>query len=76
MVIIKAILARSTEKGSRTLVHAASAGPESHGHYLHDCQITLPSPLVMSAQGKIAQDRVWDELLAKLEKIHPGISKI
>ncbi|KAL8864476.1 MAG: hypothetical protein Q9198_009839, partial [Flavoplaca austrocitrina] len=73
MTVIKTILARSTEQGSRTLVHAASLGPESHGHYVHDCQITLPSQFVMSAEGKTAQDRVWDELLQKLEKIHPGI---
>jgi hypothetical protein len=73
MVILKALLARSTEAGSRTLVHAASAGPESHGHYISDCKITLPSDLVMSAEGKTAQDRVWDELIQKLENIHPGI---
>lgn len=34
------ICARTTEVGSRTLVHAAEEGGEdTHGKYLHDCQI-------------------------------------
>ena len=36
---ITAILARTTEEGSRTLVSAAQAGPEAHGQYLDDCQV-------------------------------------
>lgn len=28
---------RTAEDGSRTLLHAAVAGPESHGHLLHSC---------------------------------------
>jgi hypothetical protein len=73
MVMIKAILARSTEVGSRTLVHAASSGSESHGHYLSDCSITPPSRFVISQEGKRAQDRVWKELVGKCEVISPGI---
>ena len=38
--IMKALLARPTEHGSRTLVHAAEAGPETHGQYLSNCCIT------------------------------------
>lgn len=37
--IMRAFLARTAEEGSRTLLHAASAGPESHGKYLSDCAI-------------------------------------
>jgi NAD(P)-dependent dehydrogenase (short-subunit alcohol dehydrogenase family) len=65
--------ARSTEVGSRTLVHAATAGEESHGQYLHDCKITDPAPLVLSQKGKEVQSRIWKELSEKLEEIHPGI---
>lgn len=32
-------LARTTEVGSRTLVHAALSGEESHGQYLTDCHV-------------------------------------
>jgi hypothetical protein len=73
MVIIKALLARSTEAGSRTLVHAASSSPETHGCYLSDCKITSPSDLVLSAEGKKAQEQVWDEVVQKCESISPGI---
>ena len=36
---LKTLLARTTEVGSRTLVHAAAASRESHGQYLSDCQV-------------------------------------
>jgi retinol dehydrogenase 12 len=37
--IVQAILCRSAEEGSRTLVHAAAGGSETHGQYLSDCKI-------------------------------------
>lgn len=41
LAIMKALLARSTEVGSRTLVHAGTeAGTESHGHYLSSSRIS------------------------------------
>lgn len=73
--IIKFLIARTTEKGSRTLVHAARESEKTHGAYLSDCHIQQPSKLVLSAEGKKAQDRVWDELVGKLEGICPGIMK-
>ncbi len=72
--LIKLLLARSTEVGSRTLVHAGIQGAESHGQYLSDCEIAEPAPLVTSQRGKEAQDRVWAELLKKLEAIKPGVT--
>ena len=72
--LIKLLLARSTEVGSRTLVHAGTQGAESHGQYLSDCEIAEPAPLVTSQEGKKAQDRVWAELLKKLEAIKPGVT--
>jgi retinol dehydrogenase-12 len=39
MAVLKGLVARTTEMGSRTLVHAATAGPESHGLYFSDCDI-------------------------------------
>jgi len=71
--MVKALLARPTEHGSRTLVHAAEAGPETHGQYLSNCCIAEPSAFVRSKEGAEAQKRVWDELSQKLERIQPGI---
>lgn len=73
-VILEAIFARTTEQGSRTLVHAASQGPETHGQYMSNCQIALPAPLVLSQVGYVTQNRVWVELTKKLEAITPGIT--
>ncbi len=70
---MKLLLARTTEAGSRTLVHAAGAGAETHGQYLSDCEIMMPSPFVLSQEGRVTQKRVWEELSQKLEKIRPGI---
>jgi retinol dehydrogenase-12 len=35
------LAARTTEMGSRTLVHAATIGPESHGLYFSDCDVHM-----------------------------------
>ena len=73
--IFKALLARTTEVGSRTLVAAASAGPESYGQYMSNCNVALPSQFVRSEEGKKTQDRVYKELMEILEKIQPGVTK-
>lgn len=74
MTVMKVVLnARTTECGSRTLVHAAHAGDETTGQFLMDCKIKAPSAFVLSEEGAETQTRVWKELSAKLEKISPGI---
>jgi len=74
--VLKAIMgARTTEQGSRTLVHAAFAGPTSHGQYMHNCAVDEPSSFVRSKEGAEVQAKVWQELSEKLEKIQPGILK-
>jgi NAD(P)-dependent dehydrogenase (short-subunit alcohol dehydrogenase family) len=37
---LRAVLARSAEAGSRTIVHGAAGGRETHGQYLSDCAVT------------------------------------
>jgi len=69
----KLLLARTTEVGSRTLVHAAAAGWESHGKYLSNARVEDPAPFVTSEEGRIATERVWGELKEKLERIEPGL---
>lgn len=72
--IASATLGRPPEVGSRTLVHAGSSGAESHGQYMSDCEVTTPAPIVTSSEGKVLQDRVWAELVQKLEAIQPGVT--
>lgn len=73
--VMKALLARTTEAGSRTIVHAASSGPETHGKYLSDCKLATPAGLCVSPERPQLQERVWKELLAELERIEPGVTK-
>ncbi|KAF2655951.1 NAD(P)-binding protein [Lophiostoma macrostomum CBS 122681] len=67
--------ARSAEVGSRTLVHAASAGPISHGQYLSNCEVALVGNFVRTKEGHAVQQQVWEEVLGRLESIVPGIGK-
>ncbi|KAI8938617.1 hypothetical protein NX059_004489 [Plenodomus lindquistii] len=69
------MVARSTEVGSRTLVHAGASGVETHGKYLSDCTVEEPSPWVTDAAGKEAQERIAAEVFKAIEEIQPGVSK-
>ena len=74
--IVKTLFnARTTEVGSRTLVHAAAAGPDSHGQYLYNCTVTPPSRFVRRPEGAEFQRQVWDELREKLDAIVPGVTE-
>ncbi len=73
--VMKKILCRTTEVGSRTLVHAGYGGPETHGKYMSDCKITTCATLVEGKGGLEMQKKVWQELAAKLNQIEPGITK-
>ncbi|KAH7348787.1 short chain dehydrogenase [Rhexocercosporidium sp. MPI-PUGE-AT-0058] len=72
--VMKALLARTTEVGSRTLVHGASAGKETHGVYLSECVVGEPAAVVRGEKGRVVQKRLWDELVVKLEKIVPSVT--
>ena len=71
--LMRLVLARSTEAGSRTLVHAGAQGQSSYGRYLADCEVAAPAALVTSEEGRVTQERVWSELVGKLEAIRPGV---
>ncbi|KAK3292145.1 uncharacterized protein B0H64DRAFT_477334 [Chaetomium fimeti] len=69
------LLARTTEEGSRTLYHGLFAGEESHGQYLTNCHVQTPACHVTNEWGQRMQKKFFDELLAALEEIQPGVSK-
>ncbi|PSR76939.1 retinol dehydrogenase [Coniella lustricola] len=71
--LFKTLIARSTEVGSRTEVNAVAAGVETHGQYVVDsCEIPKMVPLI--ADGKELQDRIAEEVFAKLDAIVPGVT--
>ncbi|KAL9636697.1 MAG: hypothetical protein Q9164_002658 [Protoblastenia rupestris] len=71
----KTFITRTTEVGARTLVAAASAGDESAGKYMADGVLSYESPFVNSAEGRRTEEKLWEQLAAKLEKISPGIGR-
>lgn len=75
--LLKLVLARSTEVGSRTLVAGAAAGEESHGTYMTDGHVAQDalSDFVRSPEGDKAKEQVWSELKMILERIEPGVTK-
>lgn len=40
VTVMKAVLARTAEEASRSLVYGVSVGPESHGLYFTNCDVT------------------------------------
>jgi len=61
MKLLKLALARTTEEGSRTLVHAALAGTQSEmqGRYLNACRVEEESDYAISEEGSKVEEKVW-----------------
>ena len=73
-------LARTSEVGARTIVGAAAMGmgegrrENMHGAYISDGEVVEPDrTLVTSEEGRRVQERVWGEMVEKMEAIMPGI---
>ncbi|CAJ2502794.1 Uu.00g101880.m01.CDS01 [Anthostomella pinea] len=74
-----AVVGRTAEMGSRSVLHAAVAGEQSHGKLLSDCKIKdyyIPT-WVTDAKGTAMQKQLWDNVAKRLETIEPGcVSRI
>jgi retinol dehydrogenase-12 len=66
-----AFIGRTAEQGSRELVNAIFAGKDSHGHYLSECCVKPESTFLRSEEGIEFGERLWRELVARIEKISP-----
>ncbi len=73
--IVRGIFARSTEVGSRTLVHGASASAASHGEYMSDGENQDVEKWIYEDVGRRAQRKVFDQTMKLLEARSPGIGK-
>ncbi|KAK8250226.1 hypothetical protein HDK77DRAFT_480197 [Phyllosticta capitalensis] len=78
MTTAVSLFARTTEVGSRTLVQAVSPmlGPEFHGAFVWDCRPAPLGPNVEGAENEKLAEKVWDELVERLEKIKPGVTRV
>ncbi|KIX96641.1 uncharacterized protein Z520_07907 [Fonsecaea multimorphosa CBS 102226] len=73
MYVVRMLLGRSTEVGSRTLVYGASAGPGSHGEFMSDGKNQEVEKWIYSDLGKKAQVKVFEQTMRVLEARKPGI---
>ena len=70
------LIGRTSEEGSRTLVHGAVADEKSHDKYLAECRVKPESSWARSDEGFQVQERLWPELVDILEGIQPGVTKL
>ncbi|PBK98029.1 short-chain dehydrogenase [Armillaria gallica] len=73
-------LAFTTEQGSWQLVYAAVGSLNNEeklrGKYIHMSEVVEECDFVISEDGKIVQDKVWEEMLAILGQVDPKVSEV
>ncbi|KZO98826.1 NAD(P)-binding protein [Calocera viscosa TUFC12733] len=72
------VMARRTEVGSRTLVHAA-VGKDldgKSGQYVESCFVSKPSELVRSERGKQIRDKLWADTILELTLVDHEVPNI
>jgi retinol dehydrogenase-12 len=74
--MIFALIGRTSEQGARTLVHAVTAGKETHGKYLSECQVKKQSEFMRSERGMGLHKRVWEQLEKRLEGVTPDTMRL
>ncbi|KAK0186869.1 hypothetical protein F5146DRAFT_935933 [Armillaria mellea] len=76
----EAELAFTTEEGSRQLVFSAIGGANNEdklrGAYISLSEVVEESDFVISEDGKVVQDKVWDEMLAIFEGVDPKVADV
>ncbi|PBK67956.1 short-chain dehydrogenase [Armillaria solidipes] len=70
----------TTEEGSRQLVYGAVGSLEDEeklrGKYICMSEVVEESDFVISEDGKIVQDKVWEEMLEIFGQIDPKVSEV
>ncbi|KAK0215233.1 hypothetical protein EDD85DRAFT_497803 [Armillaria nabsnona] len=70
----------TTEEGSRQLVYGAVGSLDEEqklrGKYIQMSEVVEESDFVISEDGKIVQDKVWDEMVEIFGPIDPKVSEV
>ncbi|GLB43401.1 putative protein CC1G_02706 Coprinopsis cinerea okayama7 130 [Lyophyllum shimeji] len=78
--VMEKILARTTEEGGRQLVYAAVGGAEDEdklrGAYISTARVAEASDFAIGPEGKVVQNKLWDEMLEILTKIDPRVQHV
>ncbi|KAF2670506.1 NAD(P)-binding protein [Microthyrium microscopicum] len=71
-------MARNTDVGARTLVHAVepNLGPEAHGRFLMNSRIMMNNPMLGNEKAEVFQKRWKSEILPFLENIEARVTEI
>ncbi|KAJ5931443.1 retinol dehydrogenase 14 [Penicillium verrucosum] len=64
--LVQALIARTVEDGSKTLLHAVTQGAETHGRWLENQVITDPGTIVTSDEAAVVRNKVWAEIISVL----------
>jgi len=73
-----ALFARTTQVGSRNLIHACLAGTqeEMQGKYINVCKVEEESDFVLSKEGGRVAERLWKETMDVLGEVDPRTQDI
>ncbi|KAL4747501.1 hypothetical protein BDW72DRAFT_209511 [Aspergillus terricola var. indicus] len=71
--VIEALVARSAQEGSKTLLDSATRGVSSHGKWLENQAITTPGKLVTDPNEAAYKGKVWKEILEILRGVDPEL---
>ncbi|KAJ5635348.1 uncharacterized protein N7484_008661 [Penicillium longicatenatum] len=71
--LVQALIARTVENGSKTLLHAVTQGAETHGKWLENQAITDPGTIVTSDEAAVVRKKVWGEIISVLRNVDPKL---
>ena len=73
--VLKATVARSTEKGARTYIAGLTLGEKGHGRFWQYDRIQPAAPLLIDSGAMNRRDRVWVAVLMALRRDVPGVDR-
>ncbi|KAL3476744.1 NAD(P)-binding protein [Aspergillus californicus] len=71
--LIQMAVARTVEQGSKTLLHAATEGVETHGLWMENQAIADPGKIVTDPEMGVVRENVWREIVEVLRGVHSGL---
>lgn len=69
------MMGRTSEEGSRSLVHAVTAGRETHKKYLSECKVAPQSAYMRSERGRCVGERLFGETIQRIRDIDAKIAQ-
>lgn len=76
VALLSTLIQKSTEEGARQYISGVELGEKGHGKFWVMDRIEPSGPLTQGEKGKVLQDRVWEEVLAALERDVPDVRQL